>query len=161
MATEILPDTPIQFIHMLILPVVIMGVVYGLNVLHITVLGVQISSQMPHSSYYLAKKINVGNFFTRIEIMMAVIWFITLYFKATLCFLATLIGITHIFHMSDARLLAFPLGLILAVFSLIISPNITYFYVFVAKIWTPYAITFGFIFPVLLLLFKKKYNYRN
>ncbi|WP_243291592.1 endospore germination permease [Bacillus sp. FJAT-47783] len=137
------------------------GVLIVLTLLHILVLGGHLTAHFAHSSYYLAKKINVGNFLNRIEVVMAIIWFISLYFKAALCFYATNVGIMHLFNLKSYGSIVFPFGMILTIFSLVISPNSAYFHTFVAYSWTPYSLSIGLVLPLILLAVhtvKKKRN---
>jgi len=119
--------------------------------LAILVLGADITERQMYPSYALAKKINVGNFLQRIEAIMAVMWFISLYFKLTFYFYSAVVGFSQIFNLKDYRPLVLPFGMLLVVLSLIIVPNVVYGQTWDAKTWMPYSLTIGFLYPVLLL----------
>jgi len=116
------------------------------------VLGPALATNQMYPSYVLAKKVNIGGFLQRVEAIMAGIWFMTIYFKVTICFFATALGLAQIFKMQDFRFMVFPLGMILVPLSLIISPNIVYFNTLLRDIWTPYSLTYGLFLPLLLLV---------
>lgn len=82
----------------------------------ILVLGENTTARQTYPSYMLAKKINVGNFLQRIEIVMAGMWFISIYFKMSCYFYAANKGLAQIFNIKDYRILVYPLGLMIVVF---------------------------------------------
>lgn len=120
--------------------------------LSISIIGADFTTNNVYPTYTLAKKINIGDFLQRIEAVIAVIWFISIFFKLTICFYASVLGLAQILNLKEYRSLTYPLGMITVVLSLVITPNIVYYQVITAKIWTPYALTFGFFFPLLLLV---------
>jgi spore germination protein KB len=117
-------------------------VIIIITALSIFVLGADFTARNSYPSYVLAKKINVGDFLERLEAIVAGIWFITIFFKLTICFYATALGLTQTLKLQDYRPLLLPLGVLLIVLSLVVSPNFTYFHTFIATIWTPYSLTF-------------------
>ncbi|MFS0554995.1 GerAB/ArcD/ProY family transporter [Brevibacillus sp. 179-C9.3 HS] len=127
----------------------------------ILVLGADITVLLAYPSYTLAQKISIGNFFERIEVLMAVIWFITLVVKITICYYATNCGIAHTLGLRDYRPLTLPMGMIMIVMALATMPNRPYFDTFVSEIWMPYSLTYGLFLPVLLLIvggLRKRYE---
>jgi spore germination protein KB len=46
----------------------------------------------------LARKINIGNFFQRVEAVLAFIWFFKVYLKLTICFYVTAAGLAQILN---------------------------------------------------------------
>jgi len=105
-----------------------------------------------YPSYTLAQKISVGNFFERIEAIMAIMWFITLYVKVAVLYYAVTKGLSHVFELESHRSLALPFSMIVLVVALVFVPNRPYFDKFVSLYWTPYMLTYGLFFPVLLLV---------
>lgn len=117
----------------------------------ILVIGADITSRHIYPSYYLAEKIDLFDFLERLEALMAAIWFITIFVKLTICFYASALGFAQTFSLRDYRSLTMPLGMIMMILSQVASPNIIYFKTFLAKIWTPYSLTYGLFLPLLLL----------
>ncbi|MCF6411601.1 GerAB/ArcD/ProY family transporter [Pseudalkalibacillus salsuginis] len=130
-----------------------------LTVLAILVIGVDLISLELYPTYELAKKINIGDFLQRIEAIVAVLWFISIYFKLTICFYTSVLALAQTFKLKDYRPLTLPLGMILIVYSLIVSPNIVYNITFTPKVMIPYGLIVGLFLPLLLLgvaSFRKK-----
>lgn len=121
------------------------------TILSILVLGVDNSVRQLYPSYSLARKINVGGFVQRLEAMLAIIWFISLYFKMIIYFFGSAVGFAQILNLKDYRPLTLPLGMILVVLSLVLYPNITYSRSASVEVWTPLMITIGFLLPLSLL----------
>ncbi|MCF6094968.1 spore germination protein [Microaerobacter geothermalis] len=130
-------------------------VIVTVVMMSILVLGVDITARHYYPSYALAKKINIGDFLQRVEAIMAALWFITIYFKLTICFYASVLGLSQVLKLKVYRPLILPSGMILVMLSLVASPNIIYFQTFVSKIWTPYSLTYGLFLPILLLIIGK------
>ncbi|MBP1154207.1 MULTISPECIES: endospore germination permease [unclassified Paenibacillus] len=126
-----------------------------ITLLSILVLGEDITTRNVYPSYSLAKRIG------RLEAVMAGLWFISIYFKIIICFYASVIGLAQIFNLKEFRPLLFPLGIIMLVLSLLVYPNLVYIQLFIAKIWTPYALTFMLFLPLFLLavaVMRKKFE---
>nr|WP_150959960.1 endospore germination permease [Aneurinibacillus sp. XH2] len=119
--------------------------------LAIAVLGAQMTEMQVYPSYSLAKMINVGDFFQRVEVIVATLWFVTIYYKMTILFYVSATGLTHIFKLKDYRPLTLPLGMILAILSLIVHPDYAHNDYYNKQIWLPYGGTYGIILPLVLL----------
>lgn len=134
------------------------GVVLGgcclfiVTILTILVLGPDQAARHPFPSYMLAKKISVGQFFERIEVIMAIMWFTAIYFRLTIFLYVTVLGIAQTLNVKDYRFLTLPLSMIIIVLSIVTVPSTTYLLEFNQKIWPLYAATFGLVLPLLLLV---------
>ncbi|MCQ6557408.1 GerAB/ArcD/ProY family transporter [Paenibacillus mendelii] len=129
---------------------VIAGVVMiVITVLAVLVLGIN-TGRLAYPSYILGRKINIGHFLQRIEIMMALIWMITNFIRLTLLFYISAMSIAQTFKVKDFRFLTFPLAIIIFILSIETIPNSVYLQELV-KIWPWYALTFALGFPLLLL----------
>jgi spore germination protein KB len=117
----------------------------------ISVLGAKMTERHMFPSYALAKQINIGNFFERVEILIAGIWFLTVYFKITFYFYGFVVGLAQILNIEDYRPLVIPLGMILVVYSLVVYPNVVYMAEFDTKVYIPYALTICILYPIFLL----------
>ncbi|MBX9975150.1 endospore germination permease [Cytobacillus firmus] len=124
-------------------------VLIGLTIL---VLGADNTARQMYPSYTLARKINVGNFLQRLEAVVAIMWFITIYFKMTIYFYAGTVGLTQILRIKDYRPLTMPLGLILTAASLRLHPNTVHSASFDLETWPFVAATVGLLLPFTLLL---------
>jgi spore germination protein KB len=126
----------------------------------LTVLGPDLTAANTFASFTVTKNINIGYFYQIIDVVIAGVAFICVYFKATLCFYASLLGLAQTFHLKDYRFLSYPRGMILIVFSIVAYPNSSYAASFFKVTWMPYAATFGLFLPLLLWVVaavRKKY----
>ncbi len=85
-----------------------MATIGGLSVVLITllcilILGSDITSRSMFPSYSPVKKINIGQFFQRIEAFMAGLWFITTFFKTTFYFYSWTLSFAEILKFKDYR----------------------------------------------------------
>lgn len=123
-----------------------------ISLLSILVLGPEVTSRHLYPSYSLAKKISIGAFLERIEVFMAGIWFITIYFKLAVCFYASTMTFAELFRMKESRQLYLPFGMIMIVLSIVAYPDASYFMNFASKVYYVYALPYGVAFPLLLLI---------
>jgi len=127
--------------------------------LSILVLGVEITQRQTYPSYALAKKINVGNFLQRIEIIMAGMWLITIYFKLSCYFYVSVLGLAQILNAKDYRFLTLPMGFVMVALSMVVHPNVLHSVEYNKEPWLSYVSTYGLFLPLLLLgvyAFRKK-----
>lgn len=103
-------------------------------------------------SYALVQRINIGHFIQRIEAILAVMWLISLFIKLVVYYHSAVDGIAEIFRVSDYRLLAFPLGVLLIYLSLNIYPNDPYQLKWNEWVWVPHSIVIGLFYPVVMLI---------
>ncbi|MFD0959194.1 GerAB/ArcD/ProY family transporter [Paenibacillus chungangensis] len=115
------------------------------------VLGAESTARQIYPSYSLAKKINVGNFLQRIEIIMAMMWFISIYFRLSCYFHAAVKGVAQVLDVKDYRFLVVPMGITMITLSLMVHPNILHSALYNRETWLVYASTYGLLLPLLLL----------
>lgn len=128
------------------------GLIISLIVVYsILILGPDLTARSLFPTYALARKISIGNFLQRIEAFIAVIWFISLYFRITIYLYAIVVGIAQIFNLKDYRPLILPLGMIMVIMSVIIYPNVPYQKTWDGTVWISYTLSIGLILPLLLL----------
>ncbi|WP_051353033.1 GerAB/ArcD/ProY family transporter [Thalassobacillus devorans] len=130
-----------------------------LTLFSILVLGSDLTALNEYPIYELATKINVAGFLEGVEIIVAIVWMLTIFFKLVILYYASSLGIAQFLKIDDYRILLLPLGMGMVVLSIIAYPDVAYFESFVSTTWLPYATMHGFILPVLLLtgaLIKKK-----
>lgn len=103
------------------------------------------------SPVILARLINIDDFLTRIETLIIITYILTLLIKLLVAFFATLITASQIFVIKDYRNIILPFSLLVLSISVLFVQSSTEFGDFVATAWTPYALVFGLIIPVILL----------
>ncbi|MGG1678339.1 endospore germination permease [Neobacillus sp. NRS-1170] len=133
--------------------IVIGGVcLFILITLTILVVGPETSSRQLYPSYTLARRLKVGGFLQRIEAILAIMWEITIFFKMTIYFYASITGLVQTMNIKDYRPLVIPLGMIMVTLSLVSHPNVIHSAKFDYNIWPIYSLTYGLVLPLLLLV---------
>lgn len=117
----------------------------------ILVLGADFTARNLYPAYTLAKQINLANIFQRLEAIVAGMWFISIFFKLTICFYASSLGLAQILQLKDYRPLTLPLGMILVCLATFVTPNMVEFQSYLMKYEFPYNLTFGLFLPLLIL----------
>ncbi|WP_366291004.1 endospore germination permease [Paenibacillus sp. AN1007] len=123
-----------------------------LVIISLLVLGAFLSQHSIYASFILAQKINVADFFQRIEAFMASAWLISTYFKAVIYMYAFTIGIAELFKMQQYRSLILPTSMLVFGLSNVIAPGVIFIVITVVPYWVDWDTTIGIILPGMLLL---------
>lgn len=126
--------------------------IFLVTTLCIFVLGHEITARNTFPIYMLTKKICFFGFLERLESILAILWFIIIFYKTILYFYGSVLGLSQIFKLKDYRGITLPLGMILVVLSLVIYPNSTYAITWDTTTWVSYTLTYGFLLPLILLI---------
>ncbi|MGO4532266.1 endospore germination permease [Paenibacillus sp. 2TAF8] len=128
------------------------------------VMGLFLTQHTIFGSFVLSQKINIANFFQRIEVLMASSWLISTYFKATVYLYAFILGIAELFRLKSYPFLILPSVLIVYALSNLISPNMPFFNTTVIPYWLEWDFTVSLVLPVLLLiihLIKSRFSFKK
>lgn len=120
--------------------------------LSILVFGPDIIISSMYPSYLLAQKVNIGNFLQRIEVIMAIMWYTTLFIRIAIYIFFTAISLTYIFNLRNYRPLVMPLGMILVSLSEIAYPNVSFQQSWDGSTWISYTVVLSVFLPVVMLL---------
>ncbi len=135
---------------------IIGGIVLSILVIFtIVVLGADFTTRHAYPSYILGKQISLGTVLERLEVIVAIIWFFSMYFKLTICYYGITLGIAQLFKLKSYKILVFPLAILLVSFAIILYPDVVYFQNFLAYTWTPYSFTICFFIPFLIMVAAK------
>ncbi|MFJ8516793.1 GerAB/ArcD/ProY family transporter [Lysinibacillus xylanilyticus] len=121
----------------------------------ILVLGPENTASRTFPSYSLAKRISIGNFLQRIEVILATMWIISIYIRTFMYFYAAVIGIGQLFKIKNHRPLIFPLGMIILGLSQIVHPNIVHSDIYNRDTWPIFSFVFMVFLPLVLLIVAK------
>lgn len=121
-------------------------------ILTILVLNHILTGAQIYPSYSLAKKIDIAKFLTRLEAMIAVMWFITIFIKTCINFYALSVGLQQMLRLDHHRGVTLPIGMIILVYAVASAPNITYYNEVIGNYWPFFDFTFGFVIPLLLYI---------
>jgi spore germination protein KB len=122
-----------------------------LILLSILVLGADATASNMYPSYALAKKISIGKFLERIEAILSLMWFVTIFFKIIMFFYGFTLGLSQVFKLKEYKVLTLPCAVLVMVLSLCIAPNITYYNNVIIWYWPFLDLTYSVLFPSLLL----------
>lgn len=133
--------------------VVISGLVLLLLVASsVLVLGADTTAMESFPSYALAQRISIGNFLQRIEVVVAFLWLVSIFFKTSMYFHTTLRGLAHTFQLRDYKSLCVPLGLIVIVLALLVYPNGAAEQKWDNHTYLPLALLLGVVYPLSIVL---------
>jgi spore germination protein KB len=116
------------------------------------VLGTTITADSQFPVYILAKEINVGVVFTRLEFIVAGVWITTLLAKSIFYFYAGTISLSGLLGLKDHKNIVMPIGLIVLVLSGVVFPDVIYQADWDTYVWPPFSMTYGILLPVLMLV---------
>jgi len=122
-----------------------------ISIFALAVSGFAVLKMQLYPSYMLGQTLQLS-FFNHIEVVMAIIWFISLFFKVVICFFVLTQGLSELLKIQEYKVLTFPLGMLIFVCSILFVSNNTYLGNFISSTWISYSITYGFLFPLCLLI---------
>ncbi|WP_018933877.1 GerAB/ArcD/ProY family transporter [Gracilibacillus lacisalsi] len=118
----------------------------------ITVLGVESTANYMYPIYALGQRISIFDFFERVEVIVAFIWFFTIFFKICTSFYVLALGISHLLNMKNYNTLSTPLALFIFLFSMLIVPNTFGAFDFIYGPYIIYCVLLGVVLPVAMLM---------
>jgi spore germination protein KB len=127
------------------------GLLIFISLLSILVLGPTETARTIYPTYDLTKTINIREFFQRVEALMALIWFITVFVKLVVLTYVSCLGLAQVFSLKEYRIITLPIGLVLYVLSLSIFPSMSYLIEF-TPVYNLYAFLWCGVFPVVVWL---------
>ncbi|NUU74983.1 GerAB/ArcD/ProY family transporter [Paenibacillus xylanilyticus] len=143
---------PKQWRKSVIASALISGVMYFFMVLQIiTVISAGVVADLTFPTFFIDRTISIGEFLQRFEIILAVVWFVTIFFRLALLLYISSQGLAEAFRLRSANALLVPLVLIVLAMADFIWPNISFIIEF-NQIWPYYAMIFGIVFPIVLWL---------
>ncbi|SFE59642.1 spore germination protein KB [Paenibacillus catalpae] len=138
------------------------GLIFSIiTTVSLTVLGTNLTAYSTYSMYVLAQKISIGNFLQRIEVLMAITYLITTFFKVVIFFYAFTIGIAQLFKLKQKKPLYFPGGLLIFGLAFVIAPDVLYYLRTIVTPWMYWDLTNGVLIPLfisLVYIVKRKFN---
>jgi spore germination protein KB len=121
-------------------------------IINVSVLGVDLTSRSQFPLLSTVQSIQVADFLERLDVFFMIASIIGVFFKICLYFYAVVISTTSLFKNSSPSRLAYPLGLIIIVYSIAIASNIQEFlYEGIKVLPLVFSLPFQVIIPLLLL----------
>jgi spore germination protein KB len=116
----------------------------------ILVLGVDITSRSTFPTYTLAKKLTLGQAMEHTEVILAIIWFLTMFFQLTLILYVCTLCVSKLVNGSNNKVYSFPVAFLIVPSSILLGSNISYLSDFTGRYWVFYSISIAIIIPMLL-----------
>lgn len=114
------------------------------------VLGPEATARHLYPGYALSKTIHFGHFLQRLEITMALLWFISIFFRVTILFYCTIDCAARWFNLSDRRPLVQPVASIVLAMSIMITPNTPALMSAGKQFGIPLTMIYGVVLPLLI-----------
>ncbi|WP_019912778.1 GerAB/ArcD/ProY family transporter [Paenibacillus sp. HW567] len=116
------------------------------------VIGPFLSEGTLYPTFFMAKKISIGDFLQRLEAFLATAWIITAFFKTVLSFYATILGTAQLFRLKNYRSLIRVAAMVIFGLTLIVAPDLEYYMSTFPPYGSLWDLTNGLVIPLLLLL---------
>jgi len=126
-------------------------VLIAANLRNLFLLGVSGIKMFPFSSYQAVSIIAIGEFLTRVEVIIGINLLIAGFFKISVCCFSSAIGLAKIFNVSEYKYFVAPTSLIMIMLMSFAFKNTQKMFDFV-EIIKYYAIPFQIIIPVIILI---------
>lgn len=120
-------------------------------VMSILVLGPTITANSNFPVFELAKEINVGIMFTRLEALTIVGWLLTLFITTIAYYYNAILGISQLLGIKEHKRIAVPLGLLMIVLSEFAYTNVPYRTNWDNIVWPVDIFMYGVLLPLVLL----------
>ncbi|GAA0831460.1 endospore germination permease [Bifidobacterium pullorum subsp. gallinarum] len=129
------------------------GIVLSVTVLlSVLILGIEQTENSTFPAFALAKTINVGNFFQRVEGILITLWVLTFFIKISLLFLSMLHGIKTVFRLKEQNHLIYPLSVLFIIVAWNTYINTVYVANIIQQVWASYAFLHLLVIPFGLYL---------
>ncbi len=129
--------------------------IMGISVIAISVLGYKLTSHYVYPTYVMAERIEFIVLLDRLEVVIAISWILSIFFKLFIYFYISLIGISQIFGLKHYRPITLPIGILVIGLALIIYPDTVYAGKWNKETWVPLSIAIGVVYPIVLLVGSK------
>lgn len=118
----------------------------------VLVLGVNIAEIYYFPANAAARRIDIGDFIQRIEILISLVFLIGGITKVSMCLLATSKGIAKLFNLKDYRAIVTPIGIMMVNLTILSYESVMEMSEWTAKVWPYYSFLFQAILPIIIFV---------
>lgn len=122
------------------------------HVAQILVLGIERVEKYQYPSYAMFSRIELGDFFQRIEIFMGLIFILGDIVKLAICVFAMLNGVKYLFNIRHEKKMVVPLLAAIIMISFVALPDVMTINRLENDIWKYVAVNFQVVLPLLLYI---------
>lgn len=126
-------------------------IIFITSLTDILVLGHNIAENRFYPTFSTMATIQYGDFISRMEVITAIIFIVTVFVKISIYLLAICKGTTRLLGLKDYKFIVIPIAFLLVNFGSSFDSTI-YYHEWVFKVWPYYAPLFQIIIPILLLI---------
>ncbi|MGG3307931.1 endospore germination permease [Paenibacillus lautus] len=120
--------------------------------LSVLILGIEQTENSTFPAFALAKTINLGNFFQRVEGILITLWILTFFIKISLLYLSILQGMKTVFGLKEQNPLIYPLSVLFIIVAWNTYINTVYVADIIQNVWSSYALLHLLVIPMGLYL---------
>lgn len=118
---------------------------------NILTVGFPVLDMYYYTSYTAVSIIALGEFFTRIEVLIGLAFVIDLFLKVCVCFFSASLGVAKLFGVPDFRSLIVPIGLLMIALANILYKNTLESFDWL-EVYKYYALPFQVVLPLIILV---------
>ncbi|MHB8063248.1 MAG: GerAB/ArcD/ProY family transporter [Ruminiclostridium sp.] len=130
-------------------------IIMAIAVRNILVLGASVTSSLYFPSYLAVRTLNIGDFFQRFEIVVALTFIFGGFVKVSVCLYAATLGVAKVLNIEDYRYLVAPVGFLMMNLACTIYQSMMEMFDWATKTYPYYAIPFQIILPIIILVVAK------
>ncbi|MFC5531086.1 GerAB/ArcD/ProY family transporter [Cohnella yongneupensis] len=145
-------EKPAQFGKVLRNSALISGLFFLLTTtLTIMRAGPELAAQLSYPTYFMAKMINIGDFYQRVEALLSFLFFIVIFFRQSMLIYVSATGLADLFSLKNHRTLLIPLVLIVMplAFNAWSNPSMLFK---LDQTWPYFRMIFGVLLPLAVLI---------
>lgn len=123
-----------------------------INLVMILILGVNIAEIHYFPSHETVRRINIGDFIQRMEILVSLIFLIGGILKVSMCLLAASKGVAKLFNFKDYRCIVTPIAIMMLNLTILSYESVMEMSEWTAKVWPYYSFIFQGILPIIIFV---------
>ncbi|MZQ86783.1 endospore germination permease [Paenibacillus sp. 5J-6] len=127
-------------------------IMFFIVLLCVLVLGTNLMETKYYPTFVLAQKITIGHFLERLEVILAFLWIITVFYKTLLLFYSLMTGISQMLKLKENHMLTIPIGMILLVGTVVGTPSIIIYIDLLKQYYVWFDLSFCVLVPLLLFV---------
>lgn len=127
---------------------IILALLIGSNAFVITAVFGPDVARLVFPTFSLAREVSTT---FRLDAIAVMVWIISLYGKIALFYYVIVLGTAQLFNLRDYRSIIIPIGVIMAILSILAAENVRELVVHISKFWPIFAYIFEYIIPTGLL----------
>ena len=125
----------------------------AVSIRNIAVLGAESIASYYFPTYNAVSVISIGSFFDRFEILVAIMFVVSGFLKATICLYSASKGLSKIFNIDSYSEFAAPLGVLMLTGASFAYENIMEMYKWINSVYQYYSFPFLVLLPLITLAF--------